>query len=239
NAHAVAGDADDVRDGQGVAVQREGGWHARGSYVRRCETPSFLGQWAAQFKTPSRKRLTESRVARELNLATHTWEPLAAWRLVMLPRDCYLPPGQPRPFRRHQVRIPGSRLHAPIEDHVLAADVRHSQRSVVQHGSVYEFEDVAKTGAREERIPAVPARRREVDRGEISDGIRAVELSARPREHWHDPERRVRSVDVNNEIDVAPGAAPHQSELPGIAVAIAVQVVPKAKARLCIVRAAQ
>src|SRR2546430_1576703 len=108
------------------------------------------GQWGGQFKAPSRTRYTESKVARELNLATHTWEPLAAWRLVTLPRDCHLPSGQPRPFRRHQVRIPGIRLDAPIEDHVLAADVRHSQRPVAQHGSVYEFEDVAKTGAREE-----------------------------------------------------------------------------------------
>src|SRR5256884_8586711 len=41
NAHAVASDGDDVRDGQGVTVQREGGWHSRGSYVRRSETPSF------------------------------------------------------------------------------------------------------------------------------------------------------------------------------------------------------
>src|SRR2546421_1837341 len=98
-------------------------------------------QWAAQFKTPS---------GQGANLATHTWEPLAAWRLVTLPSDRHLPSGQPRPFRRHQVRIPRIRLDAPIEDHVLAADVRHSQRSVAQHGSVYECEDVAKTGAREE-----------------------------------------------------------------------------------------
>src|SRR5205814_6915041 len=55
----------------------------------------------------------------------------------------------------------------------------------------------------------------------------------------HDPERGVRGVDVNDEIDVAPGAALHQSKLAGIAVAIAVQVVPKAKARLCVLRAAQ
>src|SRR5207244_10418086 len=132
------------------------------------------------------------------NLATHTWEPLAAWRLVTLPSDRHPPSGQPRPFRRHQVRIPRIRLDAPIEDHVLAADVRHSKRSVAQHGSVYEFEDVAKTGAREERIPAVPARWREVDRGESSDGIRAVVLSGGPHDHRHDPERRVRGVDVND-----------------------------------------
>src|SRR3989442_5164517 len=130
----------------------------------------------------SRTRLTESKVARELNLATHTWEPLAAWRPVTLPSDRHLPSGQPRPFRRHQVRIPRIRLDAPIEDHVLAADVRHSQRSVVQHGSVYEFEDVAKTGAHEERIAAVSARRRKVDRGEINDVIRSVQLNTMPRE---------------------------------------------------------
>src|SRR2546429_9599268 len=101
------------------------------------------GQWAAQFKAPSRTRLTESKVARELNLATHTWEPLAAWRLVTLPSDRHLPPGQPRPFRRRQVRVPGIRLHAPIEDHVLAADVRHSQRPVVQTRSASQFQTLA------------------------------------------------------------------------------------------------
>src|SRR2546428_11162742 len=103
------------------------------------------GQWAAQFKTPSGQGAKPG----------HSyWEPLAAWRLVTLPRDGHLPSGQPRPFRRHQVRIPRIRLDAPIEDHVLAADVRHSQRPVAHHGIVYEFEDGAKTGAREEWIAA-------------------------------------------------------------------------------------
>src|SRR2546422_11031850 len=92
-----------------------------------------------------------------------------------LPRPCHLCPGRRRLFRHHELRVSRIRLYAPVEDHVLAADMRHSQRAVVQHRAGHDLENVPESRPGEQRIAGVSARGREVDRREIGNRAGAVE----------------------------------------------------------------
>src|SRR3989442_8100285 len=67
-----------------------------------------------------------------------------------LPRGYRLPTRR-RPLRLDEFRVPRICLHARIEDRVLAADIGHPQRAVVQHGAVHDLEDITEARSGQQR----------------------------------------------------------------------------------------
>src|SRR6266566_2024159 len=134
-----------------------------------------------------------------------------------------------------ELRVAGIGLHAPIEHDVLPAHVRDAQGTVVERGAVHDLEHVAEADLGLRRVRAIAARRGEVDRRQIGHG--AVHLHLRARVHGDDPNGRVAVVPIDDEIDVAAGAALDEPQLARIPDTVVVHVVPEPEPRRGRIRA--
>src|SRR5437764_428133 len=187
----------------------EGGMRKEGTrpYTRR----------QAYKRRVARSHPGHSRLATACNLAS-----------ANLPRNGYRFPCQR--FRR-QLRTPRIRLHAPVEEHVLTADRGDAQRGVVIRTGLVALEHVTVPGHRLVHVASVADRGREVDRRQVGDGLRAIDLHAVARELRHDPQGGI-ARPVHPEVDVRAVAVLHQTQLARIADTVGVGVVPETEPRL-------
>src|SRR5437667_406020 len=137
-------------------------------------------------------------------------------------------PGATAAGAPQRLGIPQVRLDAPVEDQVVAADVRHPQGGIVQRrGPVDDLEHVPVAGHRLEHVARVAAHGCDVDVGQIAHGGGTVQPHAGAAEFGHDPQRRIGGVAIDPEVDIGAFAVLNEAQLACLGTALDFHVVPK------------